>query len=74
MILTPAVQEVAGNVWRWGGCPSKRRNYPYTIQFPIISEGELPVQNSELYQCRNLDGFDEGAEDAPVPCPEECAG
>ncbi|KAL8885405.1 MAG: hypothetical protein Q9205_007126 [Flavoplaca limonia] len=73
MILTPAVQEVAGNVWRWTGCPSERRNYPYTVQFPIMSEGELPVQNSELCQCRNMEGFDEGAEDAPVPCPQECA-
>ncbi|KAL9629198.1 MAG: hypothetical protein Q9204_005409, partial [Flavoplaca sp. TL-2023a] len=47
----PWFQEVAGNVWLWGfTCPVERRKFPYTVQFPIMSEGQLSVQNSELCQ------------------------
>lgn len=72
MILTPKVQEVAGKQFVWVGCPSEKKEFPYTAQFPIKSGDNLPIQHGELCQCRNYDGFDEGAEDAPVPCPNDC--
>ena len=72
MILTPEVQEVAGKQFVWVGCPSEKKEFPYTAQFPIKSGDNLPIQHGELCQCRNYDGFDEEAEDAPVPCPNDC--
>lgn len=72
MIITPKVQEVAGTQKVWVGCPSKKKEFPYTAQFPIKSGDKLPIQHGELCQCRNYEGFDEAAEDAPVPCPNDC--
>ena len=72
MIITPKVQEVAGTQTMWVGCPSKKKQFPYTAQFPIMSSDNLPVQHGELCQCRNYPGFDENAKDAPVPCLKDC--
>lgn len=72
MIVTPSVQEVAGTQHAWVGCPPEKKDFPYTVQFPIKNGDHLPVQHGEVCQCRNYPGFDEGAEDAPMPCPNDC--
>ncbi|KAL8827526.1 MAG: hypothetical protein Q9170_006984 [Blastenia crenularia] len=72
MIITPSVQEVAGTQHAWVGCPSEKKTFPYTAQFPIKNGDHLPVEHGEPCQCRNFPGFDEGNPDAPKPCPNDC--
>ena len=73
MLITPSMHEVSGKKFMYVGCPNpKKEEFPYTAQFPIKSGDKLPIQHGELCQCRNYEGFDEGAEDAPVPCPNDC--
>lgn len=72
MVITPSVQEVAGTQHVWVGCPSEKKAFPYTAQFPIKNGDHLPVQHGEPCQCKNFPGFDENNPDAPKPCPYDC--
>lgn len=72
MTITPSVQEVAGTQHAWVDCPSVKKEFPYTVQFPIKNGDHLPVQHEEPCQCRNFPGFDEHNPDAPKPCPNDC--